>query len=444
MPAQSPPLPCGNGDGTAVGDAGYTAYPLAAGLTVETDTPLWAADFVGQSGLVHAPRRLARCRVLINERDILPGLRAAGVSEATKGERTMKRIVLILTAIALLATAPGWAETTRSLTLTSKYKYGSDDILYLRGTWDRLVFTWLAPDEDGTFTLNLQSGYPAPGESLTYSVPTTTVVDADGTAVDVTMTVLDRFDPSAPNDGYDQDRVEFEVQKGVEYTITLQFPTSPGFVMVTWNLEPDDEHDYLEGGPGRDHLDGGKGSDILKGHGGDDTLTGGADDDWLIGGPDDDYLDGGKGSDLLQGGRGDDELFGGRGHDRMMGGSGDDVLKGGRGNDRLVGGSYSSGGGNDTLTGGPGKDRFFFGPLKDDDGYYASWDDGHKIITDFERGDRIILLLREEEEWPSSVADIIASIVAEGTRHVYTLAPGLTVETDVPLRSKDFDFAVTQ
>ena len=110
----------------------------------------------------------------------------------------------------------------------------------------------------------------------------------------------------------------------------------------------------------------------------------------------------------------DDELFGGRGHDRMMGGSGDDVLKGGRGNDRLAGGSYSSGGGNDTLTGGPGKDRFFFGPLKDDDGYYLTWDDGHKIITDFERGDRIILMLREEE-WPSSVADIIASVVVEGT-----------------------------
>ena len=117
----------------------------------------------------------------------------------------------------------------------------------------------------------------------------------------------------------------------------------------------------------------------------------------------------------------------------------DDVLFGGRGKDWLVGG-----GGDNALTGGKGKDRFFFGPLKDEDGYYGTWDDGHKIITDFERGDRIILLLREEEEWPSSVADIIASVEVEGTRHVYTLAPGLTVETDVPLRSRDFDFAVTQ
>ena len=212
----------------------------------------------------------------------------------------MKRTVLILAAIALLAAAPGWAETTRSLTLSSKYKYGSDDILYLRGTWDRLVFTWLAP-EDGTFSLLLASGYPAPGTSLAYSVPTTTVVDEDGTAVDVTMTAVARFDPKAPDDGYDQDRVGFEARQGVEYTITLQFPTSPGFVMVTWHLEVDTEDDYLRGGPGNDHLDGGKGSDILQGNGGNDTLTGGADDDWLSGGPGNDYLDGGKGSDILQG-----------------------------------------------------------------------------------------------------------------------------------------------
>ena len=351
----------------------------------------------------------------------------------------MKRTVLILAAIALLAAAPSWAQTTRSASLSSKYKYGSDDILYLRGTWDRLVFTWLAP-EDGTFSLLLESGYPAPGTSLAYSVPTTTVVDEDGTAVDVTMTAVARFDPNAPDDGYDQDRVGFEARQGVEYTITLQFPTSPGFVMVTWNLEVDTEDDYLRGGPGNDHLDGGKGRDMLEGNGGDDTLTGGADDDWLIGGPGDDYLDGGKGSDRLQGGRDDDELFGGRGKDWLVGGSGDDVLTGGRGNDHLTGG-YGIGGGDDTLTGGKGKDRFFFGPLKDDDGYYLTWDDGHKIITDFGRGDRIILVLREEE-WPSSVADIIASVVVEGTHHVYTLAPGLTVETDVSLRSRDFDSVV--
>ena len=38
--------PCCNGDSTASGDAGYTVCTLAAGLTVETDTPLWAEDFV--------------------------------------------------------------------------------------------------------------------------------------------------------------------------------------------------------------------------------------------------------------------------------------------------------------------------------------------------------------------------------------------------------------
>ncbi len=40
VPAKSPPIPYCNDDSTAAGDAGYTVYTLAAGLTVETDTPL--------------------------------------------------------------------------------------------------------------------------------------------------------------------------------------------------------------------------------------------------------------------------------------------------------------------------------------------------------------------------------------------------------------------
>ena len=338
----------------------------------------------------------------------------------------MKRIVLILAAIALLAAAPGWAETTKSRPL---FTSSSSDLRYVNdGTWwDRLVLTGRAP-EDGTLTLDLYPGNPVPD---TYSMPTTTVVDEDGTAVDVDVTVTAR-----PAPGYDH--VSFEVRQGVEYTVTFQFSASTNFLIFLWDIEPPyTGDDYLQGGPDNDYLDGGKGNDILFGNGGNDTLTGGTDDDWLKGGPGNDYLDGGKGSDILRGDDGDDEMFGGRGKDRMMGGSGDDVLKGGRGNDHLAGG-FNMGGGDDTLTGGPGKDRFIFGPLKDEDGYVLVWDDGHKIITDFERGDRIILTPGEEEEWPSSVADILASVVTEGTRHVYTLAPGLTVETNVPLQSRDF------
>lgn len=53
-----------------------------------------------------------------------------------------------------------------------------------------------------------------------------------------------------------------------------------------------------------------------------------------------------------------------------------------------------------------------------------------KIITDFGDGDDRIVL--RGGGWPS-VADIIAGAVAEGDRYlVYTLAPALTVETDIP------------
>ena len=325
--------------------------------------------------------------------------------------------LLLVGAFLLLAAAPGWAQTTMYGRL-HKRCFQCDPNHYFRGTWwDRLVLTWLSP-EDGTFDMNLHPASPTPPEPLTYSTPTVTVVDEDGTAVAVTVTAATTRSP---------DQVRFEARQGVEYTIDLQFPTSPRLVIVSWDYALPPEHEHLEGGPGNDDFAGGKGSDYLRGNGGDDTLKGGKDDDWLTGGPGDDRLDGGPGNDVLQGNDDDDVLIGGPGSDRMSGDGGDDTLKGGRGNDFLGGGPGS---GNDTLTGGKGKDHFVFGPLA---GVNAQT--GHIIITDFKKGDRIMLWL---EGWPS-VADIIASVVAKGSRHyVYTLAPGLTVETDVPLRAKDF------
>ena len=94
------------------------------------------------------------------------------------------------------------------------------------------------------------------------------------------------------------------------------------------------------------------------------------------------------------------------------------------GADRLQGGN-----GDDTLTGGPGKDRFIF----------VSGETGDKIITDFGDGDDLIVLKTEGDAapWPS-VSDIIAGVVAQGDRYlVYTLSPGLTVETDTALRPED-------
>ena len=152
----------------------------------------------------------------------------------------------------------------------------------------------------------------------------------------------------------------------------------------------------------------------LSGTNGPDDLQGGGGNDLLVGKKGDDVLRGLGGSDELRGGKGNDDLRGGRGADTLVGGDGDDELHGGRGADRLLDGD-----GDDTYSGGPGADRFVF----------ISGETGDKIINDFGDGADRIVLRTEAVAWPS-VADIIAGVVAQGDRYlVYTLSPGLTVET---------------
>ena len=340
----------------------------------------------------------------------------------------MRREALILAAV-LLTAAPGWAQP---YTLRD-----NNGVRVVAGVYDRVTFTWQAPG-DGTLTLFIQARITVQlGDGSTPEMPTTTVVDGNGAKV-----------ASASSD-----EIRFDVLEGVTYTISLEYPPLPHderHLVFTWLFArpTPPEDDVKEGGPGNDRLNGGPGSDILEGYGGDDTLKGGQGKDWMWGGSGNDRLEGGKGHDVMWGGDDDDVLIGGRGNDGMIGGGGDDILKGGRGNDRLLGGW----GGDDILTGGKGKDLFVFGPLPD--GFMLAPDSGHKVITDFERGERIML---DGEGWPS-VADIIASVVAKGSRHyvyvlspplletdvhrrrgnVYTEAPGLTLETDVRLRAEDF------
>ena len=162
------------------------------------------------------------------------------------------------------------------------------------------------------------------------------------------------------------------------------------------------------------------------------TLIGTNGRDDLPGSDGDDLLIGLRGADVLRGKGGHDELRGGHGHDTLLGGAGDDVLLGGKGDDELRGGRgadrLSGGDGDDTYTGGPGNDRFIF----------VSGDTGDKIITDFGDGGDRIVLKTEGGSWPA-VADIIADVVTQGSQYyVYTLAKGLTVETDVALRARDF------
>ena len=143
----------------------------------------------------------------------------------------------------------------------------------------------------------------------------------------------------------------------------------------------------------------------------------------LIGTHGDDVLTGGDGHDTLDGKKGNDVVRGMNGNDLVMGGAHDDDLYGNQGNDILRGWM-----GDDTYTGGPGADKFQFSP----------WESGDKIIADLQDDDRIVLSHGSHGLWPS-IATILASEVQEDSGYnVYTLRPGLTIETHVLLDALDF------
>ena len=144
------------------------------------------------------------------------------------------------------------------------------------------------------------------------------------------------------------------------------------------------------------------------------TLVGGRSSDALEGTAGDDLIIGKGGKDTLQGGDGDDTLEGNRGRDDLYGGTGDDVLKGGSGRDHLEGGA-----GDDDLWGGSGRDRFDFIAF-----------DGHDVIHDFGRGDRIVV---SETEFESFQAILDAS-VQDGQDTVISGDGG-----DVRLKDVDLD-----
>ncbi|MBZ0130026.1 MAG: hypothetical protein K8F59_13020 [Rhodobacteraceae bacterium] len=143
-------------------------------------------------------------------------------------------------------------------------------------------------------------------------------------------------------------------------------------------------NDRLVGGNGADTLSGGGGLDVLEGARGNDLLNGGGGDDDLDGGNGNDDLTGGAGADTLSGKGGNDFLKGGSGADLLNGGGGADDLRGGTGDDRLLGGAgadiVDGGRGNDIMSGNGGRDIFHF----------ASRNEGHDTITDFELGSDLI------------------------------------------------------
>jgi Ca2+-binding RTX toxin-like protein len=94
-----------------------------------------------------------------------------------------------------------------------------------------------------------------------------------------------------------------------------------------------------------------------------------------------DSITGSDARNRLEGNNGVDRISGLGGNDTLLGGAGRDRLDGGDGNDQLTGGT-----GSDRLTGGAGRDQFIF-----DDGVAFNVANGQDRITDFAKGDKIIL-----------------------------------------------------
>jgi uncharacterized delta-60 repeat protein len=133
----------------------------------------------------------------------------------------------------------------------------------------------------------------------------------------------------------------------------------------------------------------------ITGTAGNDTLNGTSADNIINGDNGNDTLNGDNGNDILNGGAGNDKLNGGDGHDKLNGGDGHDKLNGGNGHDRLIGGNGNDtlvgGGGNDILTGGAGNDNFSFSGGKLPKNQSITSYLGTDTITDFTKGDKIVL-----------------------------------------------------
>ena len=83
----------------------------------------------------------------------------------------------------------------------------------------------------------------------------------------------------------------------------------------------------------------------------------------------DEFITGSSKAQTIDGNGGNDALAGRGGNDKMLGGSGNDHLAGDEGKN--------------TLTGGSGTDKFFF--------RYRSGNAGHAVVTDFSKGEKIVL-----------------------------------------------------
>ncbi len=191
-----------------------------------------------------------------------------------------------------------------------------------------------------------------------------------------------------------------------------------------------DDNDRLNGGVGNDWLSGDWGNDVLSGGLGSNFLQGGAGNDTMLAGKGQDVFDGGDDIDTVNfaghsaiqlimndvgstslafsasqpvvsihgvenvwGSGFGDTIFGDAGDNRILGNGGADTLGGGAGNDYVSGGAgldvISGGIGSDTLAGGVGNDQFVIDRTDAANANGLSY--GQDLITDFRRGDAVVL-----------------------------------------------------
>lgn len=155
-----------------------------------------------------------------------------------------------------------------------------------------------------------------------------------------------------------------------------------------------DRDDTISGGAGSDYIQGNAGSDDLSGDDGSDRIFGGAGSDFIFGGTGNDTVNGNLGDDFIDGWHGDDSVRGGQGNDVITGGFGYNVIMGDLGNDTI------NANGADTITGGQGRDHFV---LSIRNGDYPVLATPRYVITDFTKGDDIIVLSSATGARPSSV-----------------------------------------
>lgn len=190
----------------------------------------------------------------------------------------------------------------------------------------------------------------------------------------------------------------FNTQDALNSVVISNFEFADGTVLTStdllsrgFDLDGDQNDDFITGTNITDRINGYSGNDTIVGELGEDVLYGGEGHDVLAGDRGDVDPDAGD-ADLLDGGSGNDALFGQGGNDTLIGGSGSDQMQGGTGDDVYL---LNLGDGLDQLIDANGQNTIVFGEGIAVDSIRAVYNsvDGHLQLQYGNGGDRVALYL---------------------------------------------------